>query len=250
MVAAFDSLPVRQGRRRPLDRHRDARTRRRRARRPPAPRLRHRDRDRRPTARSSPQECFGDKVVWVPWRRPGFQLGLDIAAIKAANPQAIGCILGGHGITAWGDTVDEARGELALDHRDRGGLHRRARQARAVRRRRSTATSALPEDERRAKAAALAPTLRGLASHRPAAWSATSPTPTSCSTSSPRASTRAWPRSAPSCPDHFLRTKVKPDGARPAGHGIRRGIGRPPRRAARCLPRRLHRHRQRRARTR
>src|SRR5690242_5173318 len=38
---------------------------------------------------------FGDKVVWVPWRRPGFQLGLDIAEIKAKNPQAIGCILGG-----------------------------------------------------------------------------------------------------------------------------------------------------------
>ncbi|MGZ0096245.1 class II aldolase/adducin family protein, partial [Microbacterium arborescens] len=48
------------------------------------------------------------KVVWVPWRRPGFQLGLDIAEIKAANPQAIGCILGGHGITAWGDASDEA----------------------------------------------------------------------------------------------------------------------------------------------
>ena len=47
---------------------------------------------------------FGDKVVWVPWRRPGFQLGLDIAAIKEANPQAVGCILGGHGITAWGET--------------------------------------------------------------------------------------------------------------------------------------------------
>src|ERR1043165_8502788 len=50
---------------------------------------------------------FGDKVVWVPWRRPGFQLGLDIAAVKRANPQAIGVILGGHGITAWGDTSAE-----------------------------------------------------------------------------------------------------------------------------------------------
>ena len=58
-------------------------------------------------------EVFGDSVVWVPWRRPGFQLGLDIAAIKAANPQAIGCILGGHGITAWGDTSDGGRGALA-----------------------------------------------------------------------------------------------------------------------------------------
>src|SRR5512133_1394387 len=49
---------------------------------------------------------FGGRVVWVPWRRPGFQLGLDIAAIKDANPEAIGCILGGHGITAWGDTSE------------------------------------------------------------------------------------------------------------------------------------------------
>src|SRR2546429_4676622 len=48
--------------------------------------------------------CFGDRVVWVPWRRPGFQLGLDIAEVKRAHPQAIGVILGGHGITAWGDT--------------------------------------------------------------------------------------------------------------------------------------------------
>ena len=54
------------------------------------------------------KEIFGDKVVWVPWRRPGFQLGLDIAKIKTENPQAIGCILGGHGITAWGDTSAES----------------------------------------------------------------------------------------------------------------------------------------------
>src|SRR5262249_17725332 len=51
-------------------------------------------------------EIFGDKVVWVPWRRPGFQLGLDIAATKDANPRAVGCILGGHGITAWGATSE------------------------------------------------------------------------------------------------------------------------------------------------
>ena len=54
------------------------------------------------------KEVYGDQVVWVPWRRPGFQLGLDIAEIKAANPQAVGCILGGHGITAWGETSEES----------------------------------------------------------------------------------------------------------------------------------------------
>ena len=53
-------------------------------------------------------KIFGDKVVWVPWRRPGFQLGLDIATIKSENPQAVGCILGGHGVTAWGNTSEES----------------------------------------------------------------------------------------------------------------------------------------------
>jgi len=46
------------------------------------------------------KEIYGDRVVWVPWRRPGFQLGLDIAAVHDARPDAVGVILGGHGITA------------------------------------------------------------------------------------------------------------------------------------------------------
>src|ERR687884_104805 len=60
------------------------------------------------------KEIFGDRVLWVPWRRPGFQLGLDIAAVQRANPQAIGVILGGHGITAWGATSEEC-GRNSLD---------------------------------------------------------------------------------------------------------------------------------------
>src|ERR1700753_4247379 len=53
------------------------------------------------------RECFGNRVAWVPWRRPGFQLGLDIALIKNEHPDAIGVILGGHGIPAGGQTSDE-----------------------------------------------------------------------------------------------------------------------------------------------
>ena len=67
---------------------------------------------------------FGDRMVWVPWRRPGFQLSLDIAAVKHENPQARGVILGGHGITAWGDTSGGVRGELARDHPPRAGVPR------------------------------------------------------------------------------------------------------------------------------
>jgi len=51
--------------------------------------------------------CFGGRVGWVPWRRPGFQLGLDIAELHRASPGMIGVILGGHGITAWGATSEE-----------------------------------------------------------------------------------------------------------------------------------------------
>src|SRR6476620_6009276 len=52
------------------------------------------------------RDCFGARVAWVPGRRPGFQLGLDIAEIRRANPQAMGTILGGHGITAWADSSE------------------------------------------------------------------------------------------------------------------------------------------------
>lgn len=108
-------------------------------------------------------ECFGDTVVWVPWRRPGFQLGLDIAAVKEANPQAVGCVLGGHGITAWGDTSEEC---------ERNSLHiiRTAEAFLADRGRPEPfgpvieGYEALPEAERRGRAAALAPYVRGIAS--------------------------------------------------------------------------------------
>ena len=44
------------------------------------------------------KECFGDEILWVDWRRPGFQLGLDIAKMAKENPAAKGVILGGHGV--------------------------------------------------------------------------------------------------------------------------------------------------------
>ncbi len=109
------------------------------------------------------ETVFGGKVVWVPWRRPGFQLGLDIAEIKAKHPEAIGCILGGHGITAWGDTSDEAEQnslwiiETAAAYIDE---HSRPEPFGPA----LDGYAALPEAERRAKAAALVPTIRSIAS--------------------------------------------------------------------------------------
>ena len=100
-------LPARQGRCGAVDRHGDARPRRRRARRPPAPRLRDRAGHRRGRRDAHPASASATGWCGCRGAGPGFQLGLDIAAIKAENPQAIGVILGGHGITAWGDTSEE-----------------------------------------------------------------------------------------------------------------------------------------------
>ena len=151
---------------------------------------------------------FGDKVVWVPWRRPGFQLGLDIAAIKAKNPQAIGTILGGHGITAWGDTSEEAeRNSLWIIDTAQAYIDEHGETAPfgAVR----EGFAALSDADRRAKAAALAPTIRGLAStDKPMVGHFTDSAVVLDFLASEKAPDLA--ELGTSCPDHFLRTKVKP----------------------------------------
>ena len=154
------------------------------------------------------KRCFGDEVLWVDWRRPGFQLGLDIAALHAANPTAIGCVLGGHGLTTWGTTSDECEQRSS-------SVIRRAEAFIAEHGRPEPfgeeldGCTPLPVDERRQRAAELAPLLRSLAS-----------------TDAPMigrftdsevvldfVSRAQMPRLAAlgtSCPDHFLRTKVAP----------------------------------------
>ncbi|GAA1604030.1 bifunctional rhamnulose-1-phosphate aldolase/short-chain dehydrogenase [Kribbella sancticallisti] len=153
-------------------------------------------------------ECFGDRVVWVPWRRPGFQLGLDIAQVKKDNPQAIGVILGGHGITAWGDTSAECEAN-SLDI---------IRTAEAFLADRGKAEpfggvvpgfEALPPGERRQRAAALAPVIRGLAStDNPQVGHFNDSDVVLEFTARERLAELA--ALGTSCPDHFLRTKVRP----------------------------------------
>jgi rhamnulose-1-phosphate aldolase len=154
------------------------------------------------------KKIFGEKVVWVPWRRPGFQLGLDIAAIKAANPQAIGCILGGHGITAWADSSAQCE-ENSRWIIDTAQAYLDAKGKKAPFGRERKGFGALPAEERRAKAAALAPTIRGIASHdRPMVGHFTDDARVLDFLASAKAPALA--ELGTSCPDHFLRTKVKP----------------------------------------
>ncbi|HUF99065.1 MAG TPA: bifunctional aldolase/short-chain dehydrogenase [Ilumatobacter sp.] len=151
---------------------------------------------------------FGGKVVWVPWRRPGFQLGLDIAAIQAEHPDAVGVILGGHGITAWGATSDECEQnslwiiDTATEYIASHGTPEPFGPV-------LSGYEPLPESERRAKAAALAPTIRGIASHDGPMVGHFTDDPTVLDFVS-RAEHQRLAALGTSCPDHFLRTKVKP----------------------------------------
>ncbi|GAA5168665.1 bifunctional rhamnulose-1-phosphate aldolase/short-chain dehydrogenase [Pseudonocardia eucalypti] len=154
------------------------------------------------------KQIFGDRVLWVPWRRPGFQLGLDIAAIAAEHPEAIGVILGGHGITAWGATSDECearsqeiirRAQRFLDERGTAEPFGPVRRG----------FEPLPTAERRARAAALAPVIRGLAStDRRQVGHFTDSDPVLDFLSREKLGPLA--ALGTSCPDHFLRTKVRP----------------------------------------
>ncbi len=154
------------------------------------------------------KECFGDRVVWLPWRRPGFQLGLDIAAVKQAQPQAIGVILGGHGITAWGDSSADCEAHsLEIIQTAQAFLDARGRPepfGPTV-----PAWAPLPDEQRRDRAAALAPVLRGLAStdRRQVGHFTDTPVVLDFLAAADHPTLAAL---GTSCPDHFLRTKVRP----------------------------------------
>ncbi|MGI8697390.1 MAG: bifunctional aldolase/short-chain dehydrogenase [Mycobacteriales bacterium] len=154
------------------------------------------------------RECFGDRVGWIPWRRPGFQLGLDIAAIQRDQPEAVGCILGGHGITAWGATSAECEARSVEIIRTAESFlteHGRPDPFGPI----VEAARPLDARARRSRAAGLFPILRGMAS--------TDTRQLGHFTDSDVVldflSRERLPELAAlgtSCPDHFLRTKVRP----------------------------------------
>jgi rhamnulose-1-phosphate aldolase/alcohol dehydrogenase len=153
-------------------------------------------------------EIFAGKVLWVPWRRPGFQLGLDIAGMRERHPDAIGCILGGHGITAWGATSDDSERnsrwiiETAAAYiAEHGASEPFGAELPGY--------QPLPDHLRRARAAALAPTIRGLASHDSPMVGHFTDNPLVLDFLA-RDQHPRLARLGTSCPDHFVRTKVRP----------------------------------------
>ena len=154
------------------------------------------------------RRCFGARVAWVGWRRPGFQLGLDMAEIRRAHPEAIGAILGGHGITAWGDTSDECEARsleiIGTAERFIAESGRPEPFGPSI-----PGYEPLPDAERHIRAAALLPLIRGLASTDRAQVGHYNDSDVVLDFVA-RAEHPRLAGLGTSCPDHFLRTKVRP----------------------------------------
>ena len=154
------------------------------------------------------KELFGGKIGWVPWQKPGFDLGLQLKDCLDKNPDIIGIMLGSHGLFTWGDTAYESYiNTLEV-------IEKCAEYINASIAKKPTVfagekiKSASPE-QRLNKSAALAPILRGFCS--------STTNMIGHFTDDERVlefiNSNDLARLAPlgtSCPDHFLRTKISP----------------------------------------
>lgn len=154
------------------------------------------------------KECFGDEILWVDWRRPGFQLGLEISKLAAENPNAKGCVLGGHGLTTWAQTSEECekRSINAIEKAEKFLAERGKKDPFGTV---VAQWAPLTPEMRREKAGQLAPTLRGIASQDQRMVGHFNDSDVVLDFIS-RSELPRLAALGTSCPDHFLRTKVSP----------------------------------------
>ena len=154
------------------------------------------------------KEIWGDTMGWVPWQRPGFDLGLQLEKALADNPGIRGLVLGSHGLFTWGDTSYECYMnsleviEMASDY-----IERKVKEKGSVFG--GEKVKSLQPADRRAKAAKLMPLLRGLASSENRMVGHFTDSDTVLQFINSYDLERLAPMGT-SCPDHFLRTKIQP----------------------------------------
>src|SRR5688572_8974620 len=108
------------------------------------------------------REIFGDEIGWLPWKRPGFELGLWLEKFARENPRARGAILESHGLFTWGDTPKQCyETTIEIINRAMAWLEQRTEGKEIFG---GSRVEALPPDQRRAIAARLMPKIRGLIS--------------------------------------------------------------------------------------
>ena len=159
-------------------------------------------------SRALTREIFGDTIGWVPWRRPGFELGLWLKKFADENPQAKGLVLEAHGLFTWGETQKDCyETTLSVINKAISFLAERSR-SKVIFGGQRIAPAA--PDQRRAVASAVMPIIRGLISKN-------GPLKLGHFDDSPEVlefvGSHDLATLAPlgtSCPDHFLRTKIAP----------------------------------------
>ncbi|UXT52027.1 bifunctional rhamnulose-1-phosphate aldolase/short-chain dehydrogenase [Agrobacterium tumefaciens] len=153
------------------------------------------------------QQIFGDDIGWLPWRRPGFQLGLDLEAFVKANPKAKGVVLESHGLFTW-DNDAKACYELTLAIINKaiewfaGKTEGKVIFGGAV-------AKSLPVAERRAIAARLMPEIRGRIGREERKLGHFDDQDAVLEFVNSK-DLKPLGALGTSCPDHFLRTKIRP----------------------------------------
>jgi len=154
------------------------------------------------------KEIWGDTMGWVPWQRPGFDLGLQLEKCLNDNPGIRGIVLGSHGLFTWGDTSYECYiNSLEVIEMASEYIEKKIKQQVSVFGGQKVAS--LPANERKEKAAQLMPLLRGLCSSENRMIGHF----TDADVVMEYINSNDLERLAPmgtSCPDHFLRTKIQP----------------------------------------
>ncbi len=157
------------------------------------------------------KEIYGEEVIWTPWLRPGFELGLALQRICAEHPNAKGVILGQHGLINWADNDKECY-ELTLTLIEKAANHIEARYEQKGGDDQAFGGSkyqTLDEGRRREVFAAILPWLRGQVSQKNRFIGTIQDDENILrfvnSSDAPRLAELGT-----SCPDHFLRTKIKP----------------------------------------
>ncbi|MCB8977029.1 MAG: bifunctional rhamnulose-1-phosphate aldolase/short-chain dehydrogenase [Ardenticatenaceae bacterium] len=153
------------------------------------------------------QDVYGSEVGWVPWQRPGFDLGLVMGNMATKNPQLKGLVMGQHGLINWADD-DKACYELTLDLIEKAAVYIQDRD-KGEKTFGGAKYQSLPEAEREALLIQLLPTLRGMVSQQKRFIGTVHITDSVLEFVNSHDATRLA-EIGTSCPDHFLRTKIKP----------------------------------------
>jgi len=154
------------------------------------------------------QELFNGTIGWVEWQRPGFDLGLKLKQCLDENPGIRGIMLGSHGLFTWGDTAYESYiNTLEVIERCAQYLEENYGKKSPVFG--GAKRDSLPADQRRMKAAQLAPVLRGFCSSKVKMLGHFTDDERVLQFINSHDLDRLAPLGT-SCPDHFLRTKISP----------------------------------------